>query len=126
MKKLLYLWLPPIALMGLIFYLSSRPRTSITEIYLIDFLIFKTLHMIEYALLYALLLRAMWGEGKSKKVYLWAFLIALVYAASDEIHQTYVPGREGRARDVVIDTAGMILMYSYIKAHQSVVRKYLS
>jgi VanZ family protein len=125
MKTLLNRWLPPLALMGLIFLLSARPRTSITEVYLIDFLIFKTLHMIEYALLYFFLFRALWPGHKSKKAYVWAFAICVLYAASDEIHQTYVPGREGRRRDVVIDTAGMLLMYSYIKTHFWRIKKYL-
>lgn len=125
MKTLLNRWLPPLALMGLIFFLSARSRTSITEVYLIDFLIFKTLHMIEYAALYFLLFRAMWSRHKSTKAYVWAFVVCVLYAASDEIHQTYVPGREGRLRDVVIDTAGMLLMYSYSKTHFWRIKKYL-
>ncbi len=35
-----------------------------------------------------------------------AILICAAYAAGDEIHQLFVPGRSGEVRDVMIDTAG--------------------
>ena len=35
-----------------------------------------------------------------------AILVVIVYAASDEIHQLFVPSREGTLRDVIIDTIG--------------------
>ena len=38
----------------------------------------------------------------------WALLIAVVFAASDEWHQTFVPGRDGCVRDVIIDSAGAL------------------
>lgn len=36
-------------------------------------------------------------------------LIGFLYAVSDEIHQHFVPGRAMQARDVLIDTAGVLL-----------------
>lgn len=49
-----------------------------------------------------------------------ALMFAVLFAASDEWHQTFVPGRDGCVRDVVIDASGasvaaLILM---IKARQ--------
>ena len=38
-----------------------------------------------------------------------SIMLGLVYAASDEIHQLYVPGRAGQFRDVLIDSAGVLL-----------------
>lgn len=43
-----------------------------------------------------------------KKSFILAFLISLVYAVSDEYHQSLVPGREPRIRDVVIDSIGAL------------------
>ena len=40
--------------------------------------------------------------------WLLALLIAALYACSDEWHQTFVPGREGTVRDVVIDGVGIV------------------
>ena len=37
-------------------------------------------------------------------------LAAIVTAAYDEIHQTFIPSRTGRWQDVVIDTSGAIVM----------------
>jgi VanZ family protein len=122
-------WLPLFAWMGLIFYLSSRPARSITEEYLVDFVIFKTLHMVEYALLYFLSFRAFCSLKKAsvshQKIYLYPFILAVLYAMSDEIHQTLVSSREGTVRDVIIDTIGIGLMYIYIKNHIGLVKKIL-
>lgn len=48
-----------------------------------------------------------------KKLHLfWRFLIALfisaLYATSDEYHQTFISGRSGELRDVLIDSAGAL------------------
>lgn len=38
----------------------------------------------------------------------FAFIFTVLYAASDEIHQLFVPGREGKVTDVLIDSAGAL------------------
>jgi len=45
------------------------------------------------------------GSGVSRPA-LWAFLIALLYALSDEYHQSFVPGRHPDPLDIVTDLAG--------------------
>lgn len=57
---------------------------------------------------------------------MFAFIFSVLYAASDEIHQLFTPTREGRMRDVIIDTAGIYLMYIYIKSHLNFVKKLVS
>ena len=37
------------------------------------------------------------------------FVIAVIYAGSDELHQTFVGGRSGRPLDVLIDSIGIVL-----------------
>lgn len=112
--------------MAIIFALSSRQRIAVSEEYVLNFVIFKTLHMVEYAVLYILLVRA-FLEGKKtnressmKK----AFIVAVVYAASDEFHQTLVPTREGTIRDVFIDTAGITIMFFFLKHHFNALYNY--
>jgi hypothetical protein len=46
---------------------------------------------------------------KLKNWVLWAPTFALLYAISDEWHQTFVPARGGRATDVLIDCIGIAL-----------------
>src|SRR3990172_6678237 len=122
-------WLPPIVWMALIFYLSSRLRVSATVKFLFDFLIFKMLHIIEYAILYLLLFRAFHSINNQQLTisnkFLYPLFISILYALSDELHQTFVPTREGKARDVIIDTAGILLMYIYIKNNIKVIKKFL-
>ena len=81
----------------------------------IVFFIRKCAHATEYAILALLLWRAIrkpvrndprpwhWGQA------LGVVLLVLLYAASDEFHQRFVPGRDASIRDVMIDTSGGIL-----------------
>ena len=60
----------------------------------------KIAHATEYAILGALLARATGGTGV-------AFVLGVVYAISDEVHQTFVAGRHGAPLDVAIDAIGV-------------------
>ncbi len=67
----------------------------------------KTAHFMIYAILAVLVYNLMASYGiKRSKVVLFAALVCLVYAISDEIHQIYVPGRAGQIKDVLIDFSG--------------------
>lgn len=48
------------------------------------------------------------GRAAIAKIPLWAWLFSTACAASDEIHQLFVPGRAGMASDVLIDSAGAL------------------
>jgi VanZ family protein len=85
---------------------SFSPGTLST----IHFGIRKCAHFTEYFILSWLILRGLRGGNKVAKIQ-WALLtIALVfgYAALDEFHQSFVPGRTASFRDVLIDTSGGI------------------
>ena len=100
-------WLPPLFWMAAIFFMSNQPKSAIVQLGMWDLLVKKGAHLTAYALLAWLLLRAMRGW---RRPYLYAFLFTLAYAVSDEFHQTFVPGRNGAAVDVVIDGLGGLLM----------------
>ena len=73
----------------------------------------KGYHVLEYAILTALLLRAL--AGIHAKRLLLAAVIALLYASSDEWHQTFVRDRGGKWTDVAIDAIGIALVaISYV------------
>ena len=99
------LWVPPIALMGLIFGLSAMPSDDVDRgvLYLITR---KAAHFTEYALLTALWWRALRTRFTESAALTAAVAIAVGYAITDEIHQTFVDGRTGTPVDVLIDTAG--------------------
>jgi VanZ family protein len=58
--------------------------------------------MTEYAILFALLMRAVGREAP-------AFALGLAYAASDELHQHFVRGRHASPLDVAIDGVGLAI-----------------
>ncbi|WDC84212.1 VanZ family protein [Caloramator sp. mosi_1] len=64
---------------------------------------------------------------KTNNKFLIAFLICFVYAASDEFHQYFVPGRGPRVKDVLIDSLGAIVGIGLIKIfnwkHKSIMVK---
>ena len=110
LKKLIVLWLPALSWMGLIFFLSSRPGLRVAEGDA-DLVSRKFAHIGEYAILFLLLRRALkgsffWSENAVLAV---AASLSLVYAATDELHQSFVPLREGRAADILFDFLGIVL-----------------
>ena len=79
--------------------------------YTVGFLIRKTAHFLEYALLgFSLMLHIAQIEKKItvRLPWLWAWGIGTLYAASDEFHQGFVAGRGPSVRDVMIDSSGVI------------------
>lgn len=101
---LLVRWLPVLAWMAVIYLLSTQPSPPELPEPLLDLLIKKAGHMVEYAVLGLLLWQALGFPHPA-----WAWAPAVLYAASDEFHQTFVAGRHGRASDVLIDAAGAAL-----------------
>ena len=92
-------WASVVAWAGVIFGLSSISALG-TDLGFWDFVLPKTAHLVEYAVLGFLLL---WATRRESA----AALLGIAYAASDEVHQHFVEGRHGSALDVVIDTVGI-------------------
>jgi len=108
-------WAPVLGWAGLIFYLSSIPGLK-TNLGLWDLVLRKGAHVTEYAILTGLLIRALRmtrDQFDLKKIFLWSGGLAFVYAVSDEIHQSFVPGRGPSVLDVLIDTVGVVLCLYY-------------
>jgi VanZ family protein len=122
-------WLPVLIWMGFIFSLSSQSKVSVTQTFVYDFMIFKTLHMIEYAILYFLLFRGFYSiKNKNFSLvlkFILPMIIGFLYSLSDELHQLYVPTRSGQWRDTGIDLLGIVLMYTFIKKYFRFFKRYL-
>jgi len=100
-------WLPPILWAVIIFLFSSHPTGTASNVDWQDFSIKKFAHMVEYAVLTVLVYRAFINSKvNQKRSLIVAFLFAVFYGMSDEIHQSFTPGREPTVRDVVFDTIG--------------------
>ena len=117
-----------LAWMGMIFYLSHQPASQSSELSgtfvemlfifmsfmpvsideeAVHFFIRKSAHFSAYFILGILVLHTLKLFFTLRySVILLAFIISLMYAITDEFHQTFIPGRSGELRDVLVDSAG--------------------
>jgi VanZ family protein len=130
-RRLVSKWMPAIIWMLLIFAGSSDalsaehtsrflipflrwldPTISIQALVAIHFTLRKVGHFIEYAILTALLWRALRGTFTAinkATLAMGVFLVVAAFAASDEFHQSFVPTRTASAHDVMIDCFGALV-----------------
>jgi VanZ family protein len=100
-SRLVLLWLPVVAWAALIFAFSSIPSLS-SGLGTWDTVLRKGAHLGEYAVLGALLFRALGRDSA-------ALLAGVAYAATDELHQHFVAGRHASPVDIGIDAIGLAL-----------------
>ena len=96
----LNMWLPVVIWAALIFTISSVPSLD-SGLGVWDTVLRKIAHVGEYAVLGALLYRAVRREPA-------AIVLGSLYAVTDEVHQSFVAGRHGSPVDWLIDTAGVV------------------
>jgi len=72
----------------------------------LNVLVRKSGHFLGFAVLGALSWAALAHFPQPRRLGFWAWALATLYAASDEWHQSLVPGRTGSLRDVVLDSVG--------------------
>lgn len=129
-SKFLKYWLPIVLWMALILVASTDlmsaehtsriilpllrwldPTISFRTVLRVEFLVRKAAHVLEYAVLAALFYRAwtrtVWLDRPAMSAAA-VMVICLLYALSDEFHQSLVPSRTASFRDVVIDVCGAI------------------
>ena len=126
-KKSLWRFLPPAAWYGVIWFFSSQTGTESQEVSdgvlglfgydiqnslmalsaLLSFLVRKAAHMGVFFVLTGLLVFALWRLVKNPALRGGAALcLCALLAGLDEFHQTFVPGRSGTPRDVLVDVLG--------------------
>lgn len=132
-------WLPAILWMGVIFLMSTdagsaahtskiieplvlwiKPDASRDQFEFVHFIVRKLGHLSEYAVLALLVLRAsrrtlqLTPDKWSWRAAGVALLTAAAYAATDEWHQSFVPGRTAAVSDVLIDSSGALVGLSLV------------
>jgi VanZ family protein len=107
MKRCVKWWLPVLIWMGVIFIGSSiggLPRVGGKTT---DGLVHRAAHVIEFAVLGALALRAVSQDRPiTKRELIRALIVIALYGASDEFHQRFTPGRSSEGLSVLFDVAG--------------------
>ena len=94
-----------IAWMAFIFMMSSQPTIPIPQVGIGQD---KFMHFIAYGILGFLLAKSFKdsNNGLALKQIIIAGLFALLYGASDEIHQSFVAGRDASWADLLADGIG--------------------
>lgn len=117
MKTLLGRWLPVAVWMGVIYFLSAQSTLPTLNVGWLDEVLRIAGHFSEYAVLGFLMARAFIGDGEASKLKLTTVItFAVLYALSDEWHQSFVPGRDASVLDVGVDALG-VMFASVIQMH---------
>lgn len=95
---------------GLLFHLNLDEEQLREIANAIENTVRKAAHMTEYGILSVLfyIWLGKWQFAISRRS-IMAMVFAALYAVSDELHQTFVPGRAGRFSDVIIDSIGAVI-----------------
>ncbi|MBN1348249.1 VanZ family protein [candidate division KSB1 bacterium] len=109
MKRFFVFYLPALIWAAVIFSLSHIPYIQTPDLgfNVTD----KMAHFGVYAILGYLVIRAMTLNQPARMTWrnlLLAGIIAMLYAASDEVHQMFVPGRVAEIGDFIADSSGVI------------------
>jgi VanZ family protein len=112
-KKNLFRWLPTLVIMAIIFGASSTPGSDLPSFGIWDAIVKKGSHMLGYALL---ALACWYGQGFTRAGWRYAFLLALLYAVTDEFHQSFIPGRHPSWVDVFAFDGGGAAIALSLKA----------
>lgn len=107
-KNFIYRWGSAILLMAVIFGFSSTPGSNLPNFGSMDDIVKKGGHMLGYGLLSS----AYWhGLKWDKKRVWWAWIFAVIYACTDEYHQSFVSGRHPSPLDILLfDAPGAAIM----------------
>ncbi|MDD3173313.1 MAG: VanZ family protein [Herbinix sp.] len=129
-------WLPAVIIMIIIFCFSSKPADNSNESSMtvaneiitiyenvtniqyqeakraeiagsINHFVRKGAHFCEYALMAAAIAFHFYVRKRQGKfLFLMPIILSCLYAITDEFHQTFIPGRAGLVKDVLLDTSG--------------------
>jgi VanZ family protein len=105
-------WGLALLMMAIIFGFSSIPAVELPNFGLVDLLVKKGGHAFGYGLLALTFVRGLKGESQniySRWLYA-AWVMAVLYSATDEFHQSFTPGRHPEVTDMMIDASGAAIM----------------
>ncbi len=130
MSKLFKYWLPLLIWMLVIFLFSSMPTVKAAKLYWQEFVIKKSAHIFEYAVFTILLYRAIKAyKPENANLYKIVLTSCILYALTDEFHQSFTPGREPTIRDIFFDVIGgffgLYIIY-YLKNSKYNLAKFIS
>ena len=141
--KIVKYWLPVLFMLGVMYYFSTDVFSGentrgaldwilrlvwpagIAHLTQLNFIVRKTMHFTEYAVLAALVYRAFRADGPDRWRLKWAcytFGLIAIWALLDEFHQAHTRRRGGSIYDSMIDSAGgltMLLVIALASRHRA-------
>jgi hypothetical protein len=121
-------WGLALIIMAAIFGFSSVPSTEMPDFGLADLLVKKGGHALGFGLLALSYLRGLNGGDGSRTGlhwYLIAWIMATLYSAMDELHQSIVPGRYPAVADVLVDAFGAAVALMLANRYYKQVRPFV-
>ncbi|HET6594476.1 MAG TPA: VanZ family protein [Anaerolineales bacterium] len=116
-KQIVLRWLPALLVMLMIFLFSARTRAELPDFHTADRIVKKGAHMAGYAFLAAAYWRAF--DFRQKRWWL-AWGMAVMYAMTDEFHQSFVPGRSPSIWDVLLfDNLGALVSLCLLRLYKT-------
>ncbi|KAB7707646.1 hypothetical protein F9802_06805 [Bacillus aerolatus] len=104
--------------MAAVWIMSSMPDNAVIELPQrnVDRFLKESLHLIEFAILYSLIVNAFLANGRfTNAAHVTAALIACFYGLIDEIHQAFVPSRSATVIDALKDITGVLICYFIVQ-----------
>lgn len=111
--RVIIFWLPSIVWMVIIYYLSSFHKLQASVVGWQDFIVRKLAHFLEYTLLFIFYNFSLKRTTKIlyRKRLIYCLILTVIYAITDEYHQTWVSGRTGKPFDIGVDSLGAFFGY---------------
>jgi VanZ family protein len=130
--RIIWYWFPAVMMFAVMYYFSTdvfsadntrsvlekiflwfSPHASKHAILTFNYIVRKSAHFTEYAILGALLFRAFRAGDLVRWRFKWAlysFLFAASWALLDELHQSFTQKRGGSIWDSLLDSSGALFM----------------
>jgi VanZ family protein len=108
----------PVIYMIAIWVMSGLPHDAIMNLpnNAVDRFLKESLHLVEFAILYGLIIHAFLANGKlTPFISLAAAIFASFYGLADEIHQAFVPYRSATLIDAIKDVTGVFIAFMVVK-----------
>jgi len=110
-------WLPALLIMMLIFLISAQPSSQLPNFNWADTFVKKGGHIVGYALLSFMYWRAL--DFKREKRWI-AWFLTILYALTDEFHQSFVTGRHSTIWDVMLfDNLGALSSLWFVNRYRN-------
>ncbi|PLR94492.1 VanZ family protein [Bacillus sp. T33-2] len=107
----------PFLYMAAIWIMSSLPDNAVIELpdRGVDRFLKESLHLVEFAILYLLLVLAALTTGRFTRGLNFALMgVAAMYGLLDEVHQSFVPYRSATVIDFVKDVFGILVAAHFV------------